>query len=277
LNHKLSKLFTWRDALISEYGPGPTTRHVLLTLSLHMDKDGGSCFPSTKKTARETGLSERTVCTHLEIAKAQGWIEKNGRVYTGRNWKRHFYQALIPPDALKEVQHQGTETDSAPLEKGTEPHAEGTEPDDKKALKEVQSSTSYNSSKNSSNKYTSDSIEIGLSKSLLNLILQRNQKFKKPNLQAWAKHIDRAIRLDNRTPQELEAVIEWCQADTFWQNNILSTGKLRKQFDRLYLQMKGNGDGTNRGSNKPGFKDGGAAGQKSKKYSRIGTSLSAEG
>ncbi len=89
--------------------------------------------------------------------------------------------------------------------------------------------------------FLSDSIEIRLSELLLEKILSRNPKFKRPNRQAWAKDIDRMIRIDSRTPDDIRAVIEWCQEDDFWQNNVLSTAKLRKQFDQLFIKMKSNG------------------------------------
>ncbi|MBT9169502.1 MAG: hypothetical protein DDT19_02862 [Syntrophomonadaceae bacterium] len=47
------------------------------------------------------------------------------------------------------------------------------------------------------------------------------------------------IRIDKRDPEKIRQIIEWCQADDFWQNNILSTGKLREQFDQLGLKMRG--------------------------------------
>lgn len=50
------------------------------------------------------------------------------------------------------------------------------------------------------------------------------------------------LRHDNRTEEDIGAVLEWCQGNSFWQNNILSTDKLRKQYDRLYMEMK-NGAG----------------------------------
>jgi hypothetical protein len=131
-------LFEWRKAIVSEYGPKPTTRLVLLVLSLHMDKEGDRCFPSTKALERETGLSERSVCTHLIMAEKTGWIKKEVCGLSGQGWKRHKYIASIPEKVLKEVQYLNL--------KGTEPHAEGTEPHDIKALKEVQSSSSVNSS-----------------------------------------------------------------------------------------------------------------------------------
>ena len=72
----------------------------------------------------------------------------------------------------------------------------------------------------------------------MSLILERNSKFKKPDLQNWAIHLDRMIRIDKRDPAEIFQVIQWCQADDFWQNNILSTEKLRKQYDQLAMKMK---------------------------------------
>ena len=76
-----------------------------------------------------------------------------------------------------------------------------------------------------------------LAKLLLDLIRKRKPDFKEPNLPAWAKEVDKMIRIDQRKPSEMEAVIRWCQGHDFWQNNILSAAKLRKQFDRLQMQM----------------------------------------
>jgi len=89
-----------------------------------------------------------------------------------------------------------------------------------------------------------DSEPYKLLKLLMDLILERRPNFKKPNLQTWAKDIDKMIRLDKRDPKEIEKVIRWCQADEgkpgsdfSWQDNILSTGKLRKQYDQLAFKM----------------------------------------
>lgn len=84
--------------------------------------------------------------------------------------------------------------------------------------------------------FPSDSDEIRLSELLFNLIIRRNPNHKKPNFKTWAKQIDLMIRVDNRQPQDIANVIGWCQEDDFWKNNILSTEKLRKQFDTLVLK-----------------------------------------
>ena len=85
----------------------------------------------------------------------------------------------------------------------------------------------------SKNKYSENSDEVRLSELLLKNILEHNPGFKKPNIQKWAVNIDRLIRIDNRTVIEIEKVIDWCQNNTFWQSNILSTDKLRHHYDKL--------------------------------------------
>jgi len=110
------------------------------------------------------------------------------------------------------------------LEKGTS----------KVTAKEQPRNTNKNVKKNI---FRPNSDEFRLSELLLNLILERRPTWKNRDLQKWAQHVDYMIRLDNRDPEEIQKVIEWCQADTFWQNNILSTAKLREQFDQLALKM----------------------------------------
>ncbi len=91
--------------------------------------------------------------------------------------------------------------------------------------------------------YVEGSDELRLTTLLLEEI-QRNKKdrnlspFKQPDLQKWAKEVDLMMRRDGRKPERIEAVIRWCQKDPFWWKNILSTGKLRKQFERLEAEME---------------------------------------
>lgn len=81
------------------------------------------------------------------------------------------------------------------------------------------------------------SIEYKLATRLFTLIKSRNPKHKSPNLESWANDIRLMITRDGRDEKDISAVIDWCQADNFWQNNILSTSKLREQFDQLFLKM----------------------------------------
>lgn len=100
--------------------------------------------------------------------------------------------------------------------------------------------TPSSSSSSSSSKLKTSSSEhepFRLAELLLNLILARKPNFKKPNLQSWAKDIDRMLRLDKRTPDRVETVIRWTQQDPFWQANVLSASTLREKFDQLELKM----------------------------------------
>ena len=85
---------------------------------------------------------------------------------------------------------------------------------------------------------------LRLSRFLFSRILTNNPKAKEPNYQTWAKQVDLTLHTDKRTPEDIQAVIDWCQDDEFWRLNVLSTKKLREKFDQLYLKMtKGGGNG----------------------------------
>jgi len=102
---RLSPLFTWRSAIASEHGPrdhsfadgrsikGPTIRHVALTLSLHMNELGGSCFPAQETVAEQAGLSRMTVSRAVRALEELGWLVV--RPGGGRGHP-NVYSAAIP-------------------------------------------------------------------------------------------------------------------------------------------------------------------------------------
>jgi hypothetical protein len=62
---------------------------------------------------------------------------------------------------------------------------------------------------------------------------------KRPTIgQRWLVEMDRLMRIDGRTPEQVERAIRWAQADPFWAANILSPAALRRQYERLRLQAK---------------------------------------
>lgn len=89
--------------------------------------------------------------------------------------------------------------------------------------------------------FAPDSEEIRLSEFFINLLDQRQYpwlKNGKPNIQVWARDFDKIIRIDGRLPEMIRRLLVWCQADSFWQDNILSPSKLRKQWAQLELKMR---------------------------------------
>ena len=73
---------------------------------------------------------------------------------------------------------------------------------------------------------------------LLDAVKKTKPDIKPPNLDKWAKEINKMVDLDNRSPLKITKVIEWLPTNAFWSKNILSADKLRIQFDRLELEMK---------------------------------------
>lgn len=57
------------------------------------------------------------------------------------------------------------------------------------------------------------------------------------NLQSWANDFRLMFEVDKVNKVELYKTIEWATADPFWRTNILSAGKLRKQYKSLVLKM----------------------------------------
>lgn len=109
MSNRMRPLMSWRKA-ISVSDLEPTTRHVALTLSLHMNESGGSCFPSQKTLAAETGLARSTVNSHLGKLLDAGFlmIGHRRRESDGRQ-SSNEYQAAIPEHLfeLMEVESRG--------------------------------------------------------------------------------------------------------------------------------------------------------------------------
>ena len=60
-----------------------------------------------------------------------------------------------------------------------------------------------------------------------------------PNLETWSSDIEKINRLDGIDYIIINSVIRWVAQDTFWNKNVMSGAKLRKQFTRLEVESKG--------------------------------------
>ncbi|WP_067517891.1 replication protein [Endozoicomonas ascidiicola] len=61
---------------------------------------------------------------------------------------------------------------------------------------------------------------------------------KRRNLDSWANQIRMIREIDDRNPEDIAQVFQWAIQDHFWQSNIQSPEKLRKQFIRLYGESR---------------------------------------
>lgn len=83
-------------------------------------------------------------------------------------------------------------------------------------------------------------IDLGLCDLLQDAISRNNDKFIPPkNFNAWADDCRKMRTIDKRSEVDIKTIIHFSQSNDFWKNNIMSMGKLRKQFMRLWGEYQG--------------------------------------
>lgn len=129
---------------------------------------------------------------------------------------------------------------------------------DGKESKVKKSNKDSHDSKPAKRVYEPDDINLKLANYLLAKIRERNSSIyptdskNPPDTQKWANDIRLMHERDARSYDDIKRIIEWCQQDSFWQNNILSASKLRKQFGKLIDKADApNNFNGNKGGRKP--------------------------
>ncbi|MFC1766923.1 helix-turn-helix domain-containing protein [Planctomycetota bacterium] len=183
-------------------------------------------WPSLETISRELGLSLWATRQAIKLLVDKEYLKRN-QDKTGRGNTAH-YTALVKGVEIKSIsKHKGCKNRTLLQDKGSE-NQRGKGLKTKTAYKEELVKENY--SQNSTD-------EFRLAKLLFDLIRGWKPNYREPDLLGWAVHVDRLIRIDERTPAQIERVIRWCQQDSFWRSNILSTAKLRKQIDTLEAKM----------------------------------------
>jgi len=79
-----------------------------------------------------------------------------------------------------------------------------------------------------------------LAELLFKKIKENNPSAREPNLESWANTFRLMMERpkEKRSGKDIQDIILWSQSHHFWYKNVLSADKLRKQFDRLQLEMK---------------------------------------
>ena len=83
---------------------------------------------------------------------------------------------------------------------------------------------------------------IKLCELLINYCKRDNPNFSKTTdqINKWTNSIGAIHFLDNYSWENIKIVIDFAKNDGFWNSNILSGEKLRKQMDQLYVKAKNN-------------------------------------
>jgi hypothetical protein len=130
----MSRAWTWRHLIIKSELPA-TTRHVLLTLSCFMNEVGGGCYPTQEDLAKASGLSDRAVRTHLDLAEKEGWLKRREHGFRGQKWRNTEYWALWP--------------DPLDVDKGEEPRSAPSAPSSGTSFRKVRNHVPTTSPDNS--------------------------------------------------------------------------------------------------------------------------------
>lgn len=108
----------------------------------------------------------------------------------------------------------------------------------KRLLSELASSSDVPPKKTKKKRqYDPDSKPYRCAVKLQDEIIKNKPDFKRPDLQKWADTFRLMNERDGRVWKTIGKVIIYATQDDFWRSNILSADKLRKQFDRLEMQM----------------------------------------
>ena len=79
---------------------------------------------------------------------------------------------------------------------------------------------------------------LAFAKWMHSLILNINPNAKAPSFESWANTIRLMTDIDKRNGDEMVKVFQWANQDSFWNSNILSADKFRKQYDQLSVKSR---------------------------------------
>ena len=149
----MPNLFAWRWQLLAS-NLSSTTKHVLLTLSCHMDDNGDQAFPSIETLAKECSLSKKPTIKHLKLAAENGWITIQNRMLPGQKWRQNFYQICTPDEPKAGVLESQSWCTSSPKVVDLKPKAGVPESQSwctsgPKVVYQGHTNSTYNSTKNS--------------------------------------------------------------------------------------------------------------------------------
>ncbi len=225
---------------------------VYARLASRADFDTGEAWPSMKLLAEEAGMSESVARRAVDELVQAGAVNVEPRhdPETGRQTSNLFTVMQVQanePQPTDNNEREGVKNDP-PLDSD---RGEGLDSDRGEGVKNDRRTNTH---KELEKEITiraclnSEALEeISEPRRLCEHLAQRivENGSKRPAITtAWLKDMDRLLRLDGRTPDQVERAIDWCQADAFWRANILSPRKLREKFETLRLQAKRKNDST---------------------------------
>lgn len=193
-------------------------------LRRYADRDG-SCFPSRKRLASDLRMeSTKPVDRALKELVSIGAITMEHRHTEQGDLQSNLYTVLSVPTGGDE------KLSTSPL---FGPHGS--------SRKEVTVGTESSQIRRAILRESQDKEIPKQYNYLCNLLadLMVKNGVKRPTISGkWIGDIDKLIRIDEKTVEQVEAAIRWSQNDSFWSSNIHSPAALRKQYEKMRLQAQ---------------------------------------
>lgn len=174
----------------------------------------GSFYTSLDTLSSETGLSNRQIRTSLGKLEMTGDVSGSGMA-RGRMITVVNYESYQQDDRLSVDEKAG---------KGQARDRVAT------ANKNLRTKELKNT-----NNYSSE--DYSLSVAMYESICFVAPHTKEPNYENWANTIRLMREVDKIPIHTIQQVFKWANGNAFWKTNILSTSKLRKQFNQLQAKM----------------------------------------
>ncbi len=222
---------------------------VFLALARRADRDG-RCWPSQSTIGKDSGLRPRAVRSALVRLRSLGLLRSEAQ-----SGHATIYCITPAPPCRPESEGEAPPCRTPRHDDAGDP---GTAVPTTPAPPCLQNKNHRTIPKNNTQGtkpkargLAAAGVDVATASWMFGLIQKLDPGAKVPNLDKWANDVRLMRESDGRTDEDIRAVFGWANADTFWGSNILSPGKLRKQFQQLKLKMKTQANGN--GKPKRGF------------------------
>ena len=202
----------------------PQAVRLYAVLRRYADRDG-SCFPSRKRLASDLRMdSTKPVDRALKDLVKIGAITIEHRHTEQGDLQSNLYTVLSAPLGRDE---------NLPTSMPHGPHGRV----EKVATVATENSQIMRAIFNESQDKEIPKQYLYLCNLLADMMVANGNK--RPTISGkWIADIDKLIRIDEKTVEQVEAAIRWSQNDSFWSANIHSPAALRKQYDKMRMQAQ---------------------------------------
>lgn len=190
---------------------------------------GHTAFPSVSITTKHLGISKNRYYKHRKYLEDKGYISIE-RLRTENGFSKNIY-TLNSTVRIQNVDIRNEDIQNVDIRNEYTNNNSSNN-------NNINNNSNKKDSQQSQKRYADDSQYMKAAVYLFEKIKERLPNKKEPDFQNWADEVRKAVELDGVPIERYKQVLDWSQNDDFWQANILSTNKLRKQFDTIYLQMQ---------------------------------------